>query len=425
MTFDDVDSLYQVVLLWAAGVLLVAAAVLSVTHTLALRDRVVLPPRFQRVAGWLVTGLAIGFVTLITADFLLTWGVAGGLGAWFLLWGWREGQLRRIGIFAVGAALPWMTVYVVSLVAFRASAGDVDYRFLVVLAAMAVATIGVVLMLMDPAPRPRPASASPTDRAMLLFRAIERCQAMGPVSAPLALGFLAGAVASTATLVAGVSLGSLVVTVASSAVFAAVTLSVMYVAVPPRVARAYAPLAWLIRVERRALRTHMSQRLPRTFGGVRRLLDSLPDTDELRPLRIELLTTFGRTAEARSELDQLTPMTATAEAEAAELSAHIAWGEGRTDVAAIDRLAAAVARIDDPDDRMRYTVAHALALTRAGIVAGDEHAIDDLASIQLQLGEPATALNVPYARAVIVTVLAFAAIGVLSAVFGGAPAAAA
>ena len=403
MTLDGATESTRIALGVAGALVITTLLVLAVVHVLALRGRRLLPAAVTGIGGWFAVGIGLGLATLITAGDGFSLVLVGLIVAWMVRWGWREGRLASVGLVFVGGSIPWLL------------AGPVlglEPAWLLLLVGGVLVAVGVALRVVPTRPR-RPAAG--LDRARILVRTIEQAQAMGPVPAPPSIGFILGLAASSLVLFLGRDLDIGPRSVLSAIAFVVVGIGVWYVSIPPRVGQAYDVLMWQAGVERRRWHERIGRPLPLTPTGMGRLLDELPHVPHVRPLRIELLASFGRTDEARDELASLEPYGVEAEAEAADLAAHIAWSEGRTDEAALDRLSDLAAQVDDREARLRVRAGLALARTRQRILGGDPNAIDELAAIQPQLGSRAWAFAIPYAWGIVLT---FVAIGVLSAVLG-------
>ena len=166
----------------------------------------------------------------------------------------------------------------------------------------------------------------PLKRAMLLPKAIDREQAMGPVPAPTVLALLVGITASTgATLLLGSAVEPRLRDAISGATFIGLSLGVMWVATPRRVVDAHGVMRWLLDAERRMWSERLGRPMPRVVFTLKQLLDLVPDGARGRPLRIEVLAILGRIEEARDELARLPVGTAEERATEAEMAAIVAW----------------------------------------------------------------------------------------------------
>jgi hypothetical protein len=344
------------------------------------------------------------------------WIGAVALGSWILVWAWREGRLGDAGWALIGAGLPWLVVVGTFMVLLRADPliRVVDIRFVYVVAALLIVGSGVMLVIAAPRARPgRDRVSTLSQRAMLLPKAIDREQAMGPMPAPPVLAVLVGVAASTTTLLVGSGLEPLVRDIISGAAFIGVSLGVLWVATPRRVTDAHWVIRWLVDDERRMWAERLGRPMPRVLLSLRRFLDSLPDGSASRPLRIEVLATLGRIDEAREELRQLPTETAEERAVEAELAAYIAWCEAKADEAAFERWQHELPAIEDPGARLRLTVSFAVAKARRASTIGDPAAVEHLLAVRPLLGPVRSRLSDPTSVGAMIAIVIIAAILVL------------
>jgi hypothetical protein len=423
MSDAEAANLYTLLIAGPLIAVLVLAIVLSVLHVLALHGRRILPERLARVAGWLVFGLAIGLMTQLLSTDLMTWVIAAAVAAWVLTWAWREGRLSDAGLALVGGALPWLGSVGLFMVLLRAdpTLTVVDIRFPIVVGALVVVGIGILLIV--GAPRTAPVrELTPIRRAMLLPNAIDRAQAMGPVSAPLALAFIAGMTGTVVVLLVGRSLDLVPLQLIVGSVFIGLSLGTWWIATPRRVRDAQGVISWLVDAERKMWADRLDRPLPRTPNGIRHLADSLPDDAGVRPLKIEVLATLGRLAEAQAELARLpldTPEQRAVEAESAE---YVGWYAGRPEEGAIERLALELPSIEDDATRLRLRVSLALARARRAAARRDPAAIDHLLEVRPLIGELGSRLREPAAIGVIAGFVLIGLVGfMLSPLLGVLP----
>jgi hypothetical protein len=411
MSDAEAARLYTLLIAGPLIAVLVLAIVLSVLHVLALHGHRILPERPARVIGWLVFGLVIGLITQLLSTDLMSWAVAGALAAWILTWAWREGRLSDAGLALVGGALPWLVSVGLFMVLLRSdpTLAVVDVRFPIVVGALVVAGIGIGLMVA--APRTPPTrTLTPIRRAMLLPNAIDREQAMGPVPAPLVLAFVAGMTGTIIVLLLVRSLDPVPLQLIVGAVFIGLSLGTWWVATPRRVRDAQGVFTWLVDAERRMWAERLGRSLPRLPNSLRHLVDSLPDDAGVRPLKVEVLATFGRLPEAEAELARLpleTPEQRAVEAESAE---YVGWYAGRPEEGAIDRLARELPSIDDAATRLRLRVSLAVARARRAAGRRDPAAIDHLLEVRPLLGKLGSRFREP---GVIGVIAGFVLIGLL------------
>ncbi len=403
MSDAEAANLYTLLIAGPLIAVLVLAIILSVLHVLALHGHRILPERFARVVGWLVFGLVIGLMTQLLSTDLMTWVIAGALAAWVLVWAWREGRLSDAGLALVGGALPWLGSVGLFMVLLRSdpTLAVVDIRFPIVVGALLVVGIGILLIVA--APRSAPTrELTPIRRAMLVPNAIDRAQAMGPVSAPLVLAFMAGMTGTVVVLLVGRSLDPVPLQLIVGAAFIGLSLGTWWIATPRRVRDAHGVLRWLVDVERRMWAERVGRPLPRTPNAIRHLVDSLPDDDAVRPLKIEVLATVGRLAEARDELARLPLETPEQRAVEAEIAEYVSWYAGRPEEGAIERLARELPSIEDAATRLRLRVSLALARARRAAGRRDPAAIDHLLEVRPLIGKLGSRLREPGTIGVIV-----------------------
>ena len=406
------QSLYTLLIAGPLIAVLVLAIGLSALHVLALHGRRVLPARLARVVGWLVFGLVIGLITQLLSTDLMTWAIAGAIAAGILFWAWREGRLGDAGLALIGGALPWLVSVGLFIVLLPSdpTLAVVDIRFPIVVGALLVAGIGIGLIVAAPRTAPAP-NLTPIRRAMLLPNVIDRAQAMGPVPAPLVLAFVAGMTGAIAVLLLGRSLDPVPLQLIVGAVFIGLSLGTWWVTTPRRVRDAQGVIRWLVDVERRIWAERLGRPLPRMPNGVRQLADRLPDDPGLRPLRIEVLATFGRLPEAREELARLPLETPEQRAIEAECAEYVGWYAGRPDEGAIDRWARELPSIEDAATRLRLRVSLAVARARRAAEQRDPAAIDHLLEVRPLIGSLSSRIRDPGTIGVLVTFVLMGLLG--------------
>jgi hypothetical protein len=154
-------------------------------------------------------------------------------------------------------------------------------------------------------------------------------------------------------------------------------------------------IRWLVDTERRMWAERLGRPLPRTPGGLRRLIAAPSDRANLRPLRIEVLATDGHITEARDELARLPLDTAEERAVEAELAEYVDWYDGKPEGQAIDRLVRELPSVEDPDTRLRMRVSLALSRARRAAADRDPAAIDHLVAMRPQIGSVSSRLRDP------------------------------
>lgn len=171
--------------------------------------------------------------------------------------------------------------------------------------------------------------------------------------------------------------------VADAVAFVVVAAPVWLAVQPRRVRDAHDVLAWLNGWET----DRWSREIGRRLGWLPRarpeILDRLPDTLGLRPLRVELLAARGELAEARQRAEQLPTDTPWQRFERAALEEWVAWWSDRP--ALIERMRAAARELDGEDRALVARVMVAAAEARRASTAGGD-AATPLAALRPELG---------------------------------------
>ena len=257
------------------------------------------------------------------------------------------------------------------------------------------------------------------DRLHALRRSLYRAQAIGPFSVPLTAGLGLGFLASFAvdTLLYR-SVDVPLRQVIDAVVFAVVAAPIWILVQRGAVRDAHEVMSWLNGWETERWQAEIGRRLSALPRADARLLDALPDTMGLRPLRIELLAVRGQVDEAYERVDQLPLDTPWQRFERAALDEWLAFlGNGPALVAPME---AAASQIDDAERRLvaRGMVAAARA-RRAAVDGGD--AIAALAALRPELDDRPRRYAFPYWSGIVVmvgaiAVLASAAVTIAAAV---------
>ncbi|MGH2446778.1 MAG: hypothetical protein ACRDGD_12195 [Candidatus Limnocylindria bacterium] len=241
------------------------------------------------------------------------------------------------------------------------------------------------------------------DRHTALRDAFRRAQGWGPISWPPTLGLAAGLIA--AYIVDGLlrdRLGVPVRQVVDAAAFAMVAAPVWLLVQRPGVRAAYDVITWLNGWEAERWQDEIGRRLTAVPRATPAILDRLPDTMGLRPLRVELLAVRGELDEARERLEQLPADTPWQRFERAALAEWIAWWAGEPDLREPMRSALPAMEGDERHIAARALVAAADA-RRAAVSGGD--AIAPLAALRGALGDRAGRYAFGYRTGVIVMVI--------------------
>jgi hypothetical protein len=224
----------------------------------------------------------------------------------------------------------------------------------------------------------------PPERSLALRDAFRRAESIGPVR-PAVVGFAGGILASyAADAYLPPEIGAPVRQILGAVAFVAAMAPLWLFLQPAEVRRALDVLTWLNGWETERWQTEIGRRLtaiPRATPG---MVDTLPDTMGLRPLRVELLAADGRPDEARERLGGLPTDTPWQRFERASLAEWIAWW---TDAPAeLAPMHAAASEITDDERRLAARVMVAAAeARRAAVARGD--AMTPLAMMRDELGD--------------------------------------
>jgi hypothetical protein len=246
-------------------------------------------------------------------------------------------------------------------------------------------------------------SATGPERHRALRDALRRAQSIGPFSVPVVVGLGAGFLAS---FVADALLYDLVDTpwrqVVDALVFVIVAAPTWLTVQRRDVRHAIEVLTWLNGWETERWQAEIGRRLPALPRTHPELLDALPDTMGLRPLRVELLAVRGESAEAWARLQLLPTDTPWQRFERAALTEWVLWWtDGPEQTAAMD---AAIPEIDDPERGLVARAMVAAARARRAAVGGGD-AIGPLAAIRPDLGARPNRYAFSYRTGVIVSVV--------------------
>lgn len=263
--------------------------------------------------------------------------------------------------------------------------------------------------------RRRSATPVPHPRSRALREAFRRAESIGPMR-PAVIGLAAGLIAAYVAdgLLAPV-LGTPLRQVAAAAVFAAVMAPLWLLIQPAAVRRASDVMTWLNGWETERWQDELGRRLTALPRATPEIVDSLPDTMGLRPLRVELLAANGRLDEARERLELLPTDTPWQRFERAALEEWIAWWADEPG----DREAmrAAAEEIDDGERRLAArTMVAAAEARRAATVGGD--AVGPLSAVRDDLGERPRRYAFGYATGAVAAVALMAIIASLTITLG-------
>lgn len=407
---------------------LIATAVVSVVlmllHVVALHGRRVLPVGVQRVAAAVTIGAFLGQLMLSSWRDPFWWLLVGAFLTWVGRWYVRERRFTELGLLLAAGGVPWTLVFGWILVVEPIDPTQMlgpDPRFLFAVGGLVVTAAGTALAIAGPGLASRPRVPTMAERGAIVGRAIERAQAVGPIAAPAALGVISGTlVSTTATLWIGRSALELGWPVLPLLVFALVAAPVWLVSTPRRVSQALESLTWLVGRESERWQAIIGRRLPIPARSVPRLFARLPDTDEVRPLRVELLAGMGRIDEARAELARLPLETPSERFEHAVLREHVSFCGSAPDERQAIR--AALDELTDEEARLEGEAHLAYADARRAALAGGD-ALAPLVAIRPAIGSRAGRYQLGHRRGVVLVVAGIALVGavatvVLNAAFG-------
>ena len=222
------------------------------------------------------------------------------------------------------------------------------------------------------------------DRGRALREAFRRAESIGPIR-PSVVGLAGGLAASF--IVDGLlapMLGTPLRQLADAAAFVAVMAPLWLLVQPAGVRRASDVMIWLNGWETERWQTELGRRLTALPRATPDIVDSLPDTMGLRPLRVELLTASGRLDEARERLDKLPTDTPWQRFEHAALAEWIAWWADQPGDR--DAMRAALPEIEDEERLLAARVMLAAADARRAATTGGD-AIGPLSALRDDLGD--------------------------------------
>ena len=232
-------------------------------------------------------------------------------------------------------------------------------------------------------PRPWRPPVTP-QRVRALRDALHRAQSVGPFSIPAVVGMGSGFAAS---FIVDALLFDVVRTpwrqFIDAAAFTMVAAPVWLAVQRSDVRGAHEVLTWLNGWETERWQAELGRRLPGLPRAAPQLLDRLPDTMGLRPLRVELLAVRGDLADARERLARLPTDTPWQRFEQAALAEWISWLADGPELLVPMRSAAPA--IEDEEGVLVARAMIATAEARRAAVSGGD-AIAPLAEIRRALG---------------------------------------
>lgn len=247
----------------------------------------------------------------------------------------------------------------------------------------------------------RPDPHQPHPRAHALREALQRAESFGPLR-PAAIGLAGGLVAAfLADGLLASTLGTPARQLTDAAVFGVVMGPLWLVIQPADVRRAHDVMTWLNGWETERWQTELGRRLTTLPRATPAMVDGLPDSLGLRPLRVELLAATGRLDEARGRLALLPTDTPWQRFERAALDEWIAWWADGPELHEPMRRAAA--EIDDPERRLAARAMVAAAEARRAATGGGD-AVGPLAALRGDLEDRPRRYAFGYTAGVVVMV---------------------
>lgn len=247
----------------------------------------------------------------------------------------------------------------------------------------------------SPAPEPHP-------RARALRDAFQRAESIGPIR-PAVVGLTAGLIAAYA---ADGLLFRIVDTpfrqLIDATVFVAVMAPLWLLVQPSGVRRAHDVMTWLNGWETERWQDEMGRRLTALPRATPAMVDALPDTLGLRPLRVELLAANGRIEEARERLAMLPDDTPWQRFERAALTEWIAWWSDAPGNR--DEMRRAATAIQDEERRLAARAMIAAAEARRAATSGGD-AVAPLAAVRDELGDRPRRYAFGYTAGIVVMVV--------------------
>ncbi|MDQ3689262.1 MAG: hypothetical protein M3406_04355 [Chloroflexota bacterium] len=230
--------------------------------------------------------------------------------------------------------------------------------------------------------RPRTPELHP--RARALADAFRRAESLGPIR-PAVVGLVAGLIgAYVADGLLFRLLGTPLRQIVDAVVFAAIMAPLWLFVQPVGVRRANDVMTWLNGWETERWQNELGRRLTALPRATPAMVDALPDTLGLRPLRVELLAASGRTDEARERLTALPDDTPWQRFERTALTEWVAWWSDEPgDRAEMRRSAGS---IEDEERRLAARAMVAAAEARRAATSGGD-AVAPLAAIRDELGD--------------------------------------
>lgn len=255
------------------------------------------------------------------------------------------------------------------------------------------------------------------ERLLALREALRRAQTIGPFSVPVVAGIGTGFVASFAV---DALLYDTIPTpwrqFANALAFVIVAAPVWLLVQRPAVRHAHEVMTWLNGWETERWQHEVGRRLPGLPRSTPDILDALPDTMGLRPLRVELLAIRGDLDEAWERLERLPADTPWQRFERAALEEWISFVSNGPEH--VDAMSSAAPAVTDERSLVARTMVAAARARRAAVGGGD--VIGPLAVLRPELGDRPGRYAFPYRTGVILSVVIVALIASLAVTMAAA-----
>jgi len=245
------------------------------------------------------------------------------------------------------------------------------------------------------------ATLTRAERLLALREGLRRAQSVGPFSIPVVVGVGSGFLASFAV---DAWLYDLVPTpyrqFIDAMTFALVAAPIWLIVQRPAVRHAIEVMTFLNGWETERWQDEVGRRLPALPRSTPEILDVLPDTMGLRPLRVELLAVRGEYEEAWDRLERLPTDTPWQRFERAALEEWISFVSNGPPH--LDEMIEAAPEVTDERSLVARAMVAAAKARRAAVGGGD--AIGPLATLRPDLGDRPGRYAFPYSAGVILSV---------------------
>jgi hypothetical protein len=254
-------------------------------------------------------------------------------------------------------------------------------------------------------------------RLNALREALRRQQAFGPFSLPVVAGMGGGLIASfVADWLLSDVVGTPLRQFIDAGVFALVAAPVWLTVQRRAVREAIDVMTWLNGWETERWQAEVGRRLPALPRSAPQVLDVLPDTMGLRPLRVELLAVRGELDEAHDRLELLPQDTPWQRFERAALAEWISFVSNGPVL--VDGMEAAGPEVDGERSLVARAMIAAAKARRAAVGGGD--VVGPLAAIRPDLGDRPSRYAFGYGTGVVLGVLVISLVAAIAVTIASA-----